>query len=96
MQNAIAFANNDVITVAWSFGQKLEGCMGFAVYRIDANGKETALPAGGGVPRLQAGGHRHLREVPHPEVLLEGRLRPSRCGEDRRARLPLQDRALDG
>jgi phosphatidylserine/phosphatidylglycerophosphate/cardiolipin synthase-like enzyme len=34
-----------VITVAWSFGQKLEGCMGFAVYRIDANGKETALPA---------------------------------------------------
>src|SRR5437867_4088963 len=45
MQNAIAFANNDVITVAWSFGQKLEGCMGFAVYRIDANGTETALPA---------------------------------------------------
>lgn len=45
MQNAIAFANNDVITVAWSYGQKLEGCMGFAVYRIDANGKETALPA---------------------------------------------------
>ena len=45
MQNAIAFANNDVITVAWSFGQKLEGCMGFAVYRIDATGKETALPA---------------------------------------------------
>jgi phosphatidylserine/phosphatidylglycerophosphate/cardiolipin synthase-like enzyme len=45
MQNAIAFANNDVITVAWSFGQKLDGCMGFAVYRIDAEGKETALPA---------------------------------------------------
>ena len=45
MQNSIAFANNDVITVAWSFGQKLEGCMGFAVYRIDTQGKETALPA---------------------------------------------------
>jgi len=45
MQNAIAFANNDVITVAWSFGQKLDGCMGFAVYRIDAHGKETALSA---------------------------------------------------
>ncbi|HYS92091.1 MAG TPA: phospholipase D-like domain-containing protein [Candidatus Acidoferrales bacterium] len=45
MQNAVAFANNDVITVAWSYGQKLEGCMGFAVYRIDAKGKETALPA---------------------------------------------------
>ena len=45
MQNAIAFANNDVITVAWSYGQKLERCMGFAIYRIDANGKETPLPA---------------------------------------------------
>ena len=45
MQNAVAFANNDVITVAWSYGQKLERCMGFAVYRVDADGKETALPA---------------------------------------------------
>src|SRR5215813_1131941 len=45
MQNAVAFANNDVITVAWSFGQKLERCMGFAVYRVDADGKEMALPA---------------------------------------------------
>src|SRR5215471_7089735 len=45
MQNAVAFANNDVITVAWSFGQRLERCMGFAVYRVDADGKETALPA---------------------------------------------------
>ena len=45
MQNVVAFANNDVITVAWSFGKKLDGCMGFAVYRIDAKGKETPLPA---------------------------------------------------
>jgi hypothetical protein len=45
MQNAIAFANNDLITVAWSYGKKLDGCMGFAVYRIDENGKETPLPA---------------------------------------------------
>jgi phosphatidylserine/phosphatidylglycerophosphate/cardiolipin synthase-like enzyme len=45
MQNAVAFANNDVITVAWSYGQKIERCMGFAVYRIDARGKETPLPA---------------------------------------------------
>ena len=36
MQNAIAFANNDVITIAWSYGHKLQGCMGFAVYRVDA------------------------------------------------------------
>jgi phosphatidylserine/phosphatidylglycerophosphate/cardiolipin synthase-like enzyme len=45
MQNAVAFANNDVITVAWSFGKKPAGCMGFALYRIDNNGRETALPS---------------------------------------------------
>ena len=45
MQNAVAFANNDLITVAWSYGKKLDRCMGFAVYRIDAKGTETPLPA---------------------------------------------------
>lgn len=45
MQNAIAFANNDLITVAWSYGKKLDRCMGFAIYRIDVKGKETPLPA---------------------------------------------------
>lgn len=45
MQNAIAFADNDIVVVAWSYGHKLAGCMGFAVYRIDTAGKETALPS---------------------------------------------------
>jgi len=45
MQNAIAFCDNDVVVVAWSYGMKLAGCMGFAVYRIDAGGSETALPS---------------------------------------------------
>lgn len=45
MQNAVAFANNDVATIAWSFGKRPEGCMGFAIYRIDDKGKETALPS---------------------------------------------------
>ena len=45
MQNAIAFSDNDVIVVAWSYGRKLDGCMGFAVYRIDAQGTETPLPS---------------------------------------------------
>ncbi|WP_050478803.1 phospholipase D-like domain-containing protein [Herbaspirillum rhizosphaerae] len=45
MQNAVAFADNDVVVIAWSYGRKLPGCMGFAVYRIDAKGKETALPS---------------------------------------------------
>ena len=45
MRNAVAFTNNDVATIAWSYGAKPEGCMGFALYRIDSKGKETALPS---------------------------------------------------
>ena len=45
MQNIIAFANNDIVTIAWSYGKRPVGCMGFAVYRIDNTGKETPLPS---------------------------------------------------
>jgi hypothetical protein len=45
MRNAIAFANNDVATIAWSYGMRPDGCMGFALYRLDASGKETVLPS---------------------------------------------------
>ena len=45
MQNAIAFADNDIVVVAWSYGHKLPTCMGFSVHRIDEDGKETALPS---------------------------------------------------
>lgn len=45
MRNAVAFANNDVVTIAWSYGAKPDDCMGFAVYRIDSKGVETALPS---------------------------------------------------
>ena len=45
MQNAIAFADNDVVVVAWSYERKLPGCMGFAVHRIDEAGIETPLPS---------------------------------------------------
>jgi hypothetical protein len=45
MRNAVAFANNDVATIAWSYGVKPEGYMGFALYRIDSKGQETALPS---------------------------------------------------
>jgi phosphatidylserine/phosphatidylglycerophosphate/cardiolipin synthase-like enzyme len=45
MRNAVAFANNDVATIAWSYGAKPDGCMGFALYRIDSAGKETPLPS---------------------------------------------------
>ena len=43
---AVAFANNDIAVVAWTFGGKVPGCLGFAVYRIDVRaGTETCLPA---------------------------------------------------
>jgi phosphatidylserine/phosphatidylglycerophosphate/cardiolipin synthase-like enzyme len=43
---AVAFANNDMAIVAWTFGGKLPSCLGFAVYRIDVRaGTETCLPA---------------------------------------------------
>ena len=45
MQNVVAFANNDVATIAWSYGKRPDGCMGFAIYRIDNTGKETPLPS---------------------------------------------------
>jgi phosphatidylserine/phosphatidylglycerophosphate/cardiolipin synthase-like enzyme len=45
MQNAVSFADNDIIFTAWSYGKKPAGCMGFAIYRIDDKGKEEALPS---------------------------------------------------
>ena len=53
MQNAIAFSDNDVVVIAWSYGQRLDGCMGFAVYRIDAAGTETALPSMAVFPKFK-------------------------------------------
>ena len=32
---AVAFANNDIAVVAWTFGGKLPNCLGFAVYRLE-------------------------------------------------------------
>lgn len=43
---AIAFSNNDIAVIAWTFGGKLNHCLGFAIYRIDVlAGTETPLPA---------------------------------------------------
>jgi hypothetical protein len=43
---AVAFSNNDIAVVAWTFGGKLKDCLGFAIYRIDVRaGTETCLPA---------------------------------------------------
>ncbi len=45
MRNAVAVANNDVIRIARSYGERPEGCMGFKLFRIDVNGDETVLPS---------------------------------------------------
>jgi phosphatidylserine/phosphatidylglycerophosphate/cardiolipin synthase-like enzyme len=44
---AVAFSNNDIAIVAWTFDRHLDTCLGFAIHQIDldANGKETVLPA---------------------------------------------------
>ena len=42
---AIAFSNNDIALVAWTFDRHLDGCLGFAIHQIDASGKDTVLQA---------------------------------------------------
>ncbi|QQO12293.1 nuclease [Bradyrhizobium diazoefficiens] len=43
---ALAFANNDIAVVAWTFDKRLPNCLGFAVYQRDlATNVEIALPA---------------------------------------------------
>ena len=44
---AIAFSNNDIALVAWTFDRHLDGCLGFAIHQIDldAGNKDTVLPA---------------------------------------------------
>jgi len=42
---AVAFSNNDIAVVAWTFDKHLDGCLGFAIYQIDGSGRETVLPA---------------------------------------------------
>jgi phosphatidylserine/phosphatidylglycerophosphate/cardiolipin synthase-like enzyme len=43
---ALAFSNNDLAIVAWTFDTKLRNCVGFAIYRHDMqSGVEQVLPA---------------------------------------------------
>ena len=62
---AVAFANNDIAVVAWSFGGKLPDCLGFAVYRIDVRaGTETCLPAMATFPKQDAAPGRTTADDP--------------------------------
>lgn len=42
---AIAFSNNDIALVAWTFDRHLDGCLGFAIHQINSSGNATVLPA---------------------------------------------------
>ena len=61
---AVAFSNNDIAVVAWIFDRHLDGCLGFAVIQIDANGKETPLPALASFAGQPADPHRTTVQAP--------------------------------
>lgn len=61
---AVAFSNNDIAVVAWTFDRHLDGCLGFAVIQIDANGKETPLPALASFAGQPADPHRTTEQAP--------------------------------
>jgi hypothetical protein len=62
---AVAFSNNDIAVAAWTFGGRLEGCLGFAIYRIDVKaGTETCLPALATFPDQQASPNRTTAQDP--------------------------------
>ncbi len=45
-RKALAVSNNDLALAAWTFGEKIDGCLGFSIHRIDLNARtETPLPA---------------------------------------------------
>jgi phosphatidylserine/phosphatidylglycerophosphate/cardiolipin synthase-like enzyme len=52
--HCVALSNNDLILVAWTFEQKLAGCLGFDVRRIDAAQvkRGDATPQGTSLPAL--------------------------------------------
>jgi hypothetical protein len=62
---AVAFSNNDIAVAAWTFGGRLKGCLGFAIYRIDVKaGTETCLPALATFPDQQASPNRTTAQDP--------------------------------
>ena len=75
MQNAIAFCDNDVVVVAWSYGHKVEGCMGFAVVPDRRRRQGDGAAFDGGLPGVHAQARPDDGELSDPEVLLEGSVR---------------------
>ncbi|WP_157137088.1 phospholipase D-like domain-containing protein [Sphingomonas sp. PAMC 26617] len=62
---AVAFSNNDIAVVAWTFGGRIPGCLGFGIYRTDVKaGVETCLPALATFPGQQATPNRTTADDP--------------------------------
>jgi phosphatidylserine/phosphatidylglycerophosphate/cardiolipin synthase-like enzyme len=62
---AVAFSNNDIAVAAWTFGGRLDGCLGFAIYRVDVKaGTETCLPALATFPNQDASAARTTAQDP--------------------------------
>lgn len=61
---AIAFSNNDIAVIAWTFERHLKGCLGFAVIRIDSHGNETVLPAMASFPGQPSDAKRTTAQAP--------------------------------
>ena len=88
MPKALAFSNNDIAVFAWSYEQKLAGCLGFAVYRGDVHaGTWEPLPALARFDATSADTKETTEQAPVQKYLVEGPRRPPRRD------VPLQDRA---
>ena len=62
---ALAFSNNDMAIVAWTYDRHLDGCLGFAVFRQDLTaGTETPLPAMARFKATQNQKHATTAEAP--------------------------------
>ncbi|MBR0984136.1 phospholipase D-like domain-containing protein [Bradyrhizobium liaoningense] len=62
---ALAFANNDIALVAWTFDKRLKDCLGFAVYQRDLGTNiEIALPALARFASQDVGAHLTTAQAP--------------------------------
>jgi len=62
---AVAFSNNDIAVAAWTFGGRIAGCLGFAIYRIDVKAEtEICLPALATFPGQDATANRTTAQDP--------------------------------
>ncbi|HYA80869.1 MAG TPA: phospholipase D-like domain-containing protein [Methylocystis sp.] len=65
MTNALAFSNNDIAVIAWAYDEKIEGCLGFAIFRGDIHaGAWVALPALARFAESESDGNETTEQAP--------------------------------